>query len=828
MLNLNTNAVLLNAIASDKEKAIRMCGELLQKNGYIKPDYIDSVLLREKMTDTYLGNGVAIPHGKLEDKNKIVKTGVVVIQFKDGVKWNNKNKAYLVVCIAAKTDEHMSILSKLTEIVQDKRIADKLIKTDDPRLIVKGLSTRVGFGAMYAHSKRRNLSRYPVKMELHINNPTGLHARPASKFVQVAKKFQSSIYVSHKGKVGNGKSLMSLLTLGVESGDLVQVMIKGEDERPAENAIRKAVMEGLEDVAEEAADKMEVKLPGMYRYSGKIFKGLSVSKGIVFAPVRLFKTDKIRIDNSFSSIGEEWELLKNSILKARKEIIHLYGILENNLGHNSSEIIRTQIDFIEDPELLGMAYLNIKEGKNAAIAWKEAIDNKIEEFLKMKSSFFASRQSDVKDVGARVLKIVSGSVDDQEKSYKEPVILLADELFPSDIAQIKKDYILGIATVKGGGNSHSAILTRAMGIPSMVGVDEGILSLAEGTKVVLDSNLGVLVVKPDTSDTALAESIRSKFHKMEQMEKSSLYDPAITKDGHRIEVLANVADTSEAAKVVYAGGEGIGLLRTEFLYINRKEPPSENDQYLYYRKIVEVLKGLPLTIRTLDIGGDKPVGYIKIPRENNPFLGVRGIRVSLRYRNIFEDQLKAVLRVSPGSNLRIMFPMITFVEEFEEAKNILDEIISDMQIPPVETGMMVEVPAAVEMIDKFSEKVDFFSIGTNDLTQYTLAIDRTHAELSKYAHSLHPSVLRMIDKTVKAAHKKNKRVGVCGDLAAYPDASIILVGLGIDEFSVNIKSIAAVKYQIRALNLKSAKKIAEKALDCETYEEVRALILQQR
>ncbi|HEY9663285.1 MAG TPA: phosphoenolpyruvate--protein phosphotransferase, partial [Allocoleopsis sp.] len=375
----------------------------------------------------------------------------------------------------------------------------------------------------------------------------------------------------------------------------------------------------------------------------------------------------------------------------------------------------------------------------------------------------------------------------------------------------------------GGPTSHSAIIARSLDIPAIVGTGPAILNLADGTLAILDGDSGNLYANPTETDLATAKAAQRDLQAMREAEKLACYQPAITTDGHRVEVVANIGAAAEAEQAVNAGAEGIGLLRTEFLFLNRSEPPSEQEQLAAYTQMTQALNGLPLIIRTLDIGGDKAVPYLNLPSEENPFLGMRGIRLCLQHQDLFKTQLRAIFQAAKTGPIKIMFPMIATLEEFRQARSIAETVRSEIGADPVDYGMMIEVPSAVVMADEFAQEVQFFSVGTNDLTQYVLAMDRGHPALAKQADGLHPAVLRLIAQTVKAAKAQGKWVGVCGGIAGDPLGAAILVGLGVTELSVSIPSVAAVKAKLRGLSLTQVQDLANRALRCPNAQSVRAL-----
>lgn len=433
----------------------------------------------------------------------------------------------------------------------------------------------------------------------------------------------------------------------------------------------------------------------------------------------------------------------------------------------------------------------------------------------------AERAADLRDIGQKVLMKLTGQDLDVEPD--EPYILIKQDLLPSDVAKLDPKKVAGILTAQGGASSHSAIIARALGIPAIVGAG-GVLSIHQGLVVLIDGGKGYFVVSPDQNMVNDCQIAQANFAKRKALAKEQAFQPAITKDGHRVEIAANLSNVNDAQLAVKNGAEAVGLLRTELVFMAHHNMPDVQTQILDYQKVFNDLEDRPLVVRTLDVGGDKPLPYLPMPAEENPFLGVRGIRLTLEQPKLLKDQLTALIVASKGRDLRIMFPMIGRIEEWRAAKAILDDVLQEYPHDNLQAGIMMEVPSAAIMAEDFAKEVDFFSVGTNDLTQYTLAIDRGHPALSKDTDGLHPSILRLIDKTVQAAHAYGKWVGVCGELASDEKAVPILLGLGVDELSMSSTSIALTKAQIRELNLQECQTLAKKALSCTTSQEVRTLI----
>lgn len=676
------------------------------------------------------------------------------------------------------------------------------------------------------------------QLDMVIHNATGLHARPAKVFVTVAKQFQSKILIGNGTKQVNAKSLISVLTLGVERGQSIQVEVEGEDEADAVRALESAILDGLgEDVnGGHAAPVAPVPPPAMVPQqttpvtppvngsdSADTVRGIPAAPGIAIGPIYRIGQDSIVADDNFSGVVEEKARLNRAIEDAKGQLTSLSSHLRT---HTASEaaIFDVHIELLDDPELLDTVYGEIQQRTGAARAWQSTIEARAKMIASLDDPLLAARSADLHDVGYRVLRALVGSPQHHGIQLPDhPVILVAHDLSPSDTASLDTARVLGFCTAAGGPTAHSAIIARALGLPAVVSAGDALLALADGTMVILDGKAGTVVVNPDDATLARAYTTQQQDHERRENAQRLAGDPAITQDGHRVEIVANIGGLADAKVAAAGGAEGVGLLRTEFLFLDRTEAPGEEAQYEVYRDIARVFGSHPVIVRTLDIGGDKPLPYITVPTESNPFLGERGIRLCLNRPELLREQVRAILRASPEGKLRIMFPMIADVGEFRRARQIVESVRADLGVPPVEVGIMIEVPSAALMADVFAREVDFFSVGTNDLTQYTLAMDRMHPTLAAYSDGLHPAVLRLIHRTVEAAHAEGKWVGVCGELGADPQAVPILVGLGVDELSVSVPAIPTVKAQIRGMTLEEAKGLAQRALVCATAPDVRSL-----
>jgi phosphoenolpyruvate-protein phosphotransferase len=463
-------------------------------------------------------------------------------------------------------------------------------------------------------------------------------------------------------------------------------------------------------------------------------------------------------------------------------------------------------------------------GASAAYAWRQAYTQQVDRVLALRNELLAGRAADLRDVGRRVLHLLVGR-EGAPHDVPPDSIVVAEDLAPSDAASLDRTRVRGFCTTMGSATSHVAILARGLGIPAVAGIDPRVLDVPAGTRVVLDGDAGTLRAEPSAAEEAEIARRQAASARRRAAELAVAAEPAVTRDGHRVEIVANVGDVDEARRVPGVGGEGVGLLRTEFLFMERRTAPTEDEQATVYEAIARALGPERIVvIRTLDVGGDKPLPYLPMAAEANPFLGERGIRLLLGRPEIFSVQVRAILRASRAGKVAIMFPMISTIAEWRAAREVVERERIALDVPPLQVGIMIETPAAALIADRFAREADFFSIGTNDLTQYTLAMDRTNPGLAPQVDALHPSVLRLIERAVAGAHAHARWVGVCGGLAGDPQAVPVLVGLGVDELSASVPIVPAVKAQVRTLSLEACRATAQLALDAADGAEVRALV----
>jgi phosphocarrier protein FPr len=665
-----------------------------------------------------------------------------------------------------------------------------------------------------------------------IPNPTGLHARPAAVLANLAKKFQSSIKLQLDGRYANARSVTSIMALEVGRGAKVQVVASGADAAEAVEKLARVLSEGCGDEgcvpapapATTTVSPSAAPAPRRKSSDPNLLLGVSASPGLAIGAVFQVRRAEIEVhETTGAAVDDERRSLAAAIAAAQGQLAALRARLHARSEPAKAAIFGAHEELLADPDLLDIAESAMAKGKSAAFAWKQAVTTHADRLAGLRNELLAQRANDVRDVGLRVLSILTG-VDTAHAEYPAESVLIAEDLTPSDTAALDRSRVVGFGTVRGGASSHVAIMARSLGLPALAGIEPAALDVPDGTVVILDGNKGTLRLNASVAEVT---EIRLAQKRSEQRRKENLahaLEPAVTTDGTRIEILANINGLPDANQIAALGGEGVGLLRSEFLFMERSDAPSEDEQFETYSAITRAVgPGHPLIIRTLDVGGDKPVAYLPIPKEDNPFLGERGVRVGLDRPEILRPQLRAILRAARFGQVSIMFPMIATLSELRDVKAILADEANSLGVAPVPAGIMVEVPATAVMAAQFAREADFFSVGTNDLTQYTLAMDRGHPKLAPQVDGLSPAVLRLIALTVSGAHGEGKRVGVCGGLASDPRAIPILLGIGVDDLSVSLPAIPAVKAQIRALRIDACRALAARAVAAESAEAVRAL-----
>jgi len=659
-------------------------------------------------------------------------------------------------------------------------------------------------------------------------NAHGLHARPAKILAQLAKSFDGDIRVRIvDGPVGavSVKSLSKLLSLGARRGQVLEFVAEPTIAGDALPALLAAVEEGLGEEVEPLPtvsaqpEALDIAPVISAPQAGSQLQAIAAAPGIAIGPAHIQIQQVFDYPLRGESSAIERQRLQDALADVRRDI---QGLIERSQAKAIREIFITHQEMLDDPELTDEVDTRLKQGESAEAAWMSVIEAAAKQQESLQDALLAERAADLRDIGRRVLAQLCGIETAQEPT--EPYILVMDEVGPSDVARLDPTRVAGILTARGGATAHSAIVARALGIPALVGAGPAVLLLASGTSLLLDGQRGRLHVDPDAATLQRATVERDTREQRLQAASAQRHEPALTRDGHAVEVFANIGESAGVASAVEQGAEGIGLLRTELIFMAHPQAPDEATQEAEYRRVLDGLGGRPLVVRTLDVGGDKPLPYWPIAEEENPFLGVRGIRLTLQRPQIMEAQLRALLRSADNRPLRIMFPMVGSVDEWRAARDMTERLRLEIPVADLQLGIMIEVPSAALLAPVLAKEVDFFSVGTNDLTQYTLAIDRGHPTLSAQADGLHPAVLQLIDITVRAAHAHGKWVGVCGELAADPLAVPVLVGLGVDELSVSARSIPEVKARVREFSLSEAQGLAQKALAVGSPAEVRALV----
>lgn len=735
---------------------------------------------------------------------------------------DTSDRTHGVLCLAAQGDAHRGLLERVVALLESGSTGE--LQDADAATILARFA-----GESSAASTR----------QARVLNAHGLHARPAKQLVQVARAQNMLIRVrlaEGGGEAVSAASLTKVINLGARRGQQLTFSAEGQGAEAALAAVCHAVAEGLgEQVAPFDESREHVVLASDAPAATPLpddepHLAVAASPGLAIAPVFVMRTPRFdyaeRATDTNSDAAAESRRLDAAIREGAEQ---LEALVQRARGGEVAEILSMHEEMLDDPELLQAAREGINEGFSAEAAWWGAIETAAHAQEMLADRLMAERAADLRDVGRRVLGILCQVELPEPPTH--PYILVMDDVGPSDVARLDTTRVRGLLTARGGATAHSAILARALGIPAVVGAGARVLTLANGTELILDGERGRVTPAPSPERRQRAEQRLAERERREAAAWEARFEPAQTRDGHRVEVAANLGNTAHAGDAVERGAEGVGLLRTEFLFMAHAQEPDLDTQIAEYREALDALDGRPLVARTLDVGGDKPLPYWPVPKEDNPFLGLRGIRLALTKPEVLETQFRAMLMAAAGGPegrgrpLRIMLPMVKDIAEFRAAKQIFDQLLETIpeaeRTTDVQLGVMIEVPSCALLAPTLAAEVDFFSVGTNDLTQYTLAIDRGHPELSAQADGLHPAVLKLIEMTVTAAHAHGKWVGVCGELASDAVAVPVLVGLGVDELSVSARQVPLVKARLREFDLAEARAQAQLALMQATSEAVR-------
>jgi phosphoenolpyruvate-protein phosphotransferase/dihydroxyacetone kinase phosphotransfer subunit len=670
------------------------------------------------------------------------------------------------------------------------------------------------------------------ELRLRVDNPLGLHARPAARFVQTSSRFDARISVSNASTgrgPANARSLSAVATLGVRRGHEIVVRASGLEAAAALAALRALADDGFGDRAAPARRPEPAPVPAAPAGPDARLAGVAASPGIALGPSRRFRPPEPEMpDRASGDPGTEWARLTSALEAARAELAEARRSVAARVGEEEAGILDAQALLLRDEAVIEAARADVFErGRSAEQAFGDAAQAVAAAYEGLDDNYQRGRAADVRDVRRRVLVALGGGAPGASWLREATdAVLVAEDLAPADVAALDPARVRAVAIARGGPTSHAAILARAAGIPAAVGLGPALLEVPDGTPLLVDGGAGEVLVAPP-GDVVSSYRERKEAHEARlRAAQAAARDPARMRDGTVIEVMANAGSLEDAEQALAAGADGIGLLRTEFLFLGRPSAPSEEEQHEAYAGVVRALRGRPVVLRTLDVGGDKPLPFLPRPAEANPFLGVRGLRLALAEPELLRTQLRAATRAGREGPVKIMFPMVTTTEELREARRLLEDAARQADARP-ELGVMVEVPAVALAADRFAREVDFFSIGTNDLAQYTMAAERGNESLAELGDALHPAVLRLVRLVCEGASAHGRWVGVCGELAADPVAAPVLVGLGVSELSMSAAAIGSVKQAVRSLDMPAARAVAEAALLAGTAAEVRALASEQ-
>jgi phosphocarrier protein FPr len=653
--------------------------------------------------------------------------------------------------------------------------------------------------------------------EVILVNRLGLHARPAAQLVRLARRYRARVTLDNVA----ASSINAVLSLGAREGHQLRVRAQGAEAHEALAALVSFIESGCGEMA--PAEPMAQA------------SGIAASAGIAIGPLVRLRPAAVEITpRAIENPEAEQQRLAAAIHGAQEETRALYEWSKTHIGADEAGIFDAQSLFLEDPELLGAVSRMLQQDRvGAESAWQAETTRLADRLAALDDPYLRARAADVADVAARVLRRLTGH-STATRVLREPAILSAHDLTPSEVKDFDPTLVLGLCLEAASASAHSVILARAMGIPVVAGLGPGISALADGTIVAVDGEQGTVWISPDADRVAALEARRREWLAARRAAELERHTPAATRDGRRIRVFANISGIPEAVEAVARGAEGVGVLRTEFLFLGRAAAPGEEEQLAAYRAIAESLDGRPLTVRALDIGGDKSLPYVEIGEEANPFLGCRGIRVMLRRRDLFRTQLRAILRAGAAHPVELLLPMIASLDELRETKAIVGEAEADLEregLPfrkNIRIGVMIEVPAAVTIADQLAREASFFSIGSNDLIQYAMAADRTNSRVAPIADPFQPAVLRMIRQTIEAGRGAGIDVALCGELAADSVATPLLLGLGLEEFSVSAPLIPELKRAISLWSAPEAEAVAREALAMDSNQSVRRLLLLRR
>lgn len=640
----------------------------------------------------------------------------------------------------------------------------------------------------------------------------GIHARPAARIAAAAKAFSGLIAAEANGRTANCRSVVALMAMDLAQGDQATVTARGADAAAAAAAVAAAIAESGEEPDETPPP---APVPPAEREAGGRRSGVCAAPGLAVGPAMQFGFEPVEVAEAGRGVARE----RAALAEARAAVAARLA----SQAAGGAGIVDAHLGLLDDPELIAAAEAEIAAGRSAGFAWRTATVAVAAKLRATGNALLIERIDDLIDVERRLLGHLAGESEPGPRRIAGGAILVADNLLPSQMMMLDLDRIGGICTARGGPTSHVAILAAAAGVPMLVAAGDEVLAIADGTELILDATGGWIATAPDAAALAAARARLDRRRQARAAEAAAAAAPCRMADGTRIEIFANLASAEEARRAVAVGAEGCGLLRTEFLFHGRASPPSEAEQAAVYAEVARALEGRPLIVRTLDAGGDKPLPYLALPPEDNPALGLRGVRLSLARPDLLAAQLRAILRAASGGDIRIMVPMIVDVVEYRAVRAALAEAAAALGAASVPLGVMIETPAAALLADRLAAEADFLSVGSNDLAQYALAADRGNPATAERIDALHPAVLRLIESAAQGARRHGKWLGICGGVASDPLASAILIGLGAGELSAAPAAIPALKAVVRRLDMARCAALAARALEAGTGREVRAL-----
>jgi phosphocarrier protein FPr len=836
---LDADTLCVNFPARDPQELALAAAARLRQSGCVDNTFITAIAAAQP---TWLGKGLWLASSSQGVNQPALGVATPAEQTLESA----GHPVHGLFCLAAHGDAHRPLLEQLMALL-DSGASDTLLTRNSDQLL-----------ALLAGETATTQTR-----RVRVLNPHGLHARPAKHLVQIARAQAVAINVRlEEGSATpvSAASLTKVIGLGARRGQWLVMSAEGNDAQHALERVAETIEAGLgekvtafeggrDTIPTNSAPTNSAPTNSAPTNSAPTttdttsiapaaevvplsadtpHAGVAASPGLAIAPVFVMRPLQFDYPQYANDAEQQLTRLNHAIKEGAAQ---LQALVRSAKGGEVADILSIHEEMLDDPELHHAATDAIREGRSAEAAWWEAIEAAAHAQEMLADRLLAERAADLRDVGRRVLGVLCDVMLPEPPDH--PYILVMDDIGPSDVARLDTSRVRGLLTVRGGATAHSAILARALGIPAVVGAGQAVMALNNTSMMILDGERGRVTSQPSEQRLQRAEQQLLDHQQREADAWEARFEVAQTRDGHRIEVAANLGNTTHAADAVERGAEGVGLLRTEFLFMAHASAPDLATQIGEYRQAIDALDGRPLVARTLDVGGDKPLPYWPVPQEDNPFLGLRGIRLALTQPEVLETQLRALLMAAASwggedqkaHSLRIMLPMVKDIAEFRAVKVIYDRLLNE--IPPaqratdVQLGVMIEIPSSALLAPSLAAEVDFFSVGTNDLTQYTLAIDRGHPELSAQADGLHPAVLRLIQMTVAAAHTQGKWVGVCGELASDAVAIPVLVGLGVDELSVSARQIPLVKARLREFSLADAKASAQLALSQATSDEVR-------